>query len=156
MQPRSKIYYSKVFLIAQHVSGDTSPIIRSSKTVIAASGFTYVCGSRPLWWLCHRRKPKTYVKPEAAITVFELLIMGGVSPETCWAINPLNAKLNPICHLLALLGAHPILHVSRIRVKKHWNNKFYYTVAACWFFLWDLYYDARIHEHQMLWNINVT
>ena len=25
--------------------------------------------------------------------------------------NPLNAKLNPICHLLALLGAHHILHV---------------------------------------------
>ena len=32
-------------------------------------------------------------------------------------INPLNAKLNSICHLLALLGAHPILHISRIRVK---------------------------------------
>jgi len=32
-------------------------------------------------------------------------------------INPLNAELNPICHLLALLGAHPIFHVSRIRVK---------------------------------------
>ena len=31
--------------------------------------------------------------------------------------NPLNAVLNPICHLLALLGAHHILHVSRIRVK---------------------------------------
>ena len=31
--------------------------------------------------------------------------------------NPLNAELNPICHLLALLGAHHILHVSRIRVK---------------------------------------
>jgi hypothetical protein len=31
--------------------------------------------------------------------------------------NPLNVQLNPICHLLALLGAHPILHVSRIRVK---------------------------------------
>jgi len=29
----------------------------------------------------------------------------------------LNVKLNPICHLLALLGAHPILHVSRVRVK---------------------------------------
>ena len=29
----------------------------------------------------------------------------------------LNAELNPICHLLALLGAHHILHVSRIRVK---------------------------------------
>jgi len=30
--------------------------------------------------------------------------------------NPLNAELNPIFHLLALLGAHRILHVSRIRV----------------------------------------
>jgi hypothetical protein len=34
-----------MFLIAQHVSGDTPLIIRSSKTVIAASGFTYVFGS---------------------------------------------------------------------------------------------------------------
>jgi hypothetical protein len=31
-------------------------------------------------------------------------------------INPLNAELNPICHLLALLGAHHILHISKIRV----------------------------------------
>jgi hypothetical protein len=30
--------------------------------------------------------------------------------------NPLNAELNPICHLLALLGAYHFLHVSRIRV----------------------------------------
>ena len=35
-------------------------------------------------------------------------------------LNPLNAELNPICHLLALLGAHRVLHVSRIRV----NNEF--------------------------------
>jgi len=33
-------------------------------------------------------------------------------------INPLNAKKNPICHLLSLFGAHHILHVSRIRVKE--------------------------------------
>jgi len=32
-------------------------------------------------------------------------------------INLLNAELNPICYLLALLGAHHFLHVSRIRVK---------------------------------------
>jgi hypothetical protein len=31
--------------------------------------------------------------------------------------NPLNAELNPIRHLLALVGAHFILHVSRVRVK---------------------------------------
>jgi hypothetical protein len=41
-------------------------------------------------------------------------------------INPLNAKLNPICHLLALLGAHHILHVSRIRV----NAVLYHYVDA--------------------------
>jgi len=32
-------------------------------------------------------------------------------------INSLNPELNPICYLLALLGAHHFLHVSRIRVK---------------------------------------
>jgi len=32
-------------------------------------------------------------------------------------VNPLNAELNPICYLLALLGAHHFLHVSRISVK---------------------------------------
>ena len=32
-------------------------------------------------------------------------------------INPLNPELNPICYLLALLGVHHFLHVSRIRVK---------------------------------------
>ena len=32
------------------------------------------------------------------------------------AINPTKAELNRICHLLTLLEAHQILHVSRIRV----------------------------------------
>ena len=31
-------------------------------------------------------------------------------------INPINAELIPNCQLLALLGTHHILHVSRIRV----------------------------------------
>jgi len=38
-------------------------------------------------------------------------------------INPLNAELNPTCHLLALLEAHHILHFSRIRVKKEIISK---------------------------------
>jgi len=73
-------------------------------------------------WLSHPsgRQPRTYVKPEAANTVFDLLMMGGVSPETCWAI------------------------------KKHWNNKFYYTAASYCLFVRDLYDDARIHEHHVL------
>ena len=40
--------------MAQHVTGDTPPITRSSKTVIAASSFTYVFGCRPLRWLSNR------------------------------------------------------------------------------------------------------
>jgi len=49
---------------------------------------------------------------------FRLLMMGGVSPETCWASY------------------------------KHGIIKFWYTVASRWIFLYELYYDARIHERQ--------
>jgi len=42
--------------------------------------------------------------------------------ETCSIhiddINPLNAELNPICHLLALVGVHNILHVSGVRFNR--------------------------------------
>ena len=36
----------------------------------------------------------------------------------CVQINPLNAELNPICHLLALLGGATIVVVSRLRVNR--------------------------------------
>jgi hypothetical protein len=36
--------------------------------------------------------------------------------------NHLNAELNPICHLLVLLGAHPILYINRIRVNRLDSN----------------------------------
>ena len=36
-------------------------------------------------------------------------------------VNPLNPELNPICYLLALLGAHHFLYISRIKV----NNVVY-------------------------------
>ena len=47
--------------------------------------------------------------------VFSQISIPAVRPNK--PINPLNAELNPICYLLALLGAHHFLHVSRIRVK---------------------------------------
>jgi len=40
-----------------------------------------------------------------------------ISTASYSSLNPLNAKLNPICHFLALLGTHHILHVRRLRVK---------------------------------------
>jgi hypothetical protein len=39
-------------------------------------------------------------------------IMTAISKD----INPLDTELNPICHLLAILGAHHFLHISSIRV----------------------------------------
>jgi hypothetical protein len=51
-------------------------------------------------------------------------------------INPLNPELNPICYLLALLGAHHFLHVSRIRVKlgknllPFFSESFFFPSAA--------------------------
>jgi hypothetical protein len=37
----------------------------------------------------------------------------------CLVFNPLNAELNPICYLLALLGGATIVDVSRLRVKPY-------------------------------------
>jgi len=34
------------------------------------------------------------------------------------AFNPLKAELNPICNLLALLGAHHIFHFSGLRINR--------------------------------------
>jgi hypothetical protein len=50
----------------------------------------------------------------------------------CPVINPLNAKLNPICPLLALFGAHHILHVSGLRVKNKMNFQVFSDVMLCY------------------------
>jgi hypothetical protein len=41
----------------------------------------------------------------------------GISTVQYRHVNPLNVELNPLCNLLALLGARHFLHVSRVRVK---------------------------------------
>jgi len=48
--------------------------------------------------------------------------------EMCF--NFLNAELNPIFHLLALLGADHILHVSRIRVKITKGINYFHFLGA--------------------------
>jgi hypothetical protein len=47
-------------------------------------------------------------------------------------IKPLNAELNPICCLLALLGAQHFFHVSRIRVKS-------LTLRLLMSYIWSTY-----------------
>ena len=70
-----------------------------------------------------------------------LFVVCFFSSNTVWVIICLfclNAEWNPICHLLALLGARHILHVSRIRVK---------------WFAYDITLFAPIGWRQ--WEINV-
>jgi hypothetical protein len=49
------------------------------------------------------------------------------------SFNPLNAELNPIYYLLALLGAHHFLHISRIRIK--WKIDLTLTSLNQWFYI---------------------
>jgi hypothetical protein len=107
---------------AQHVSGVLPPIIRSSTTTVAASGFTFVS-----WWQpCSVRgrtgrpaRPRTQhdyyhntkVKPEAATAVVELLIMGGRTSETCWAVNNRqDNKLKNFCIWLVIYLNCTMMH----------------------------------------------
>ena len=69
----------------------------------------------------HRKASSITEKPTERHTFlarFKLSIpeFGLLHLNSCF-INPLNPELNPICYLLALLGAHHFLYVSRIRVK---------------------------------------
>jgi len=55
------------------------------------------------------------------------------------AFNPLNTELNHICHLLALLGAHHIFYVSRVRVNT--------PCVFCWHYYYTYLINAQIMVH---------
>jgi hypothetical protein len=50
-------------------------------------------------------------------------------------LNPLNTELNPICHFLALLGAHHILHVSRLRALFNMHSMNIKVISVCFDYL---------------------
>ena len=53
----------------------------------------------------------TKVKPEAATAVIELLIMGGKTPETCWAVNKRqNNKMKNFCIRLVIYFNSTMMH----------------------------------------------
>ena len=75
------------------------------------------------WWKYLRRKAsncKDHLKHcclSCTISCYDLLSSWIYLPRNSQSINPLNAELNPICHLLTLLGGATIVVVSRLRVK---------------------------------------
>jgi hypothetical protein len=83
---------------AQHVSGVYPPMIRSSMTAVVGPA------NRPprprIQYDCHHDKK---VKSEAATAVIELLMMGGKTLETCWAVNKRQEnKLENCCIWLVI------------------------------------------------------
>jgi hypothetical protein len=55
-------------------------------------------------------------RKDEVVPVQALKSYGGGGGKALPILNPLNAELNPICHLLELLGDRHIFHISRIRV----------------------------------------
>jgi len=119
---------------AQHVSGDISPIIRSLKQhwqPLVFDTWKFVgrvvggrCQEQCAWQRPPTTRPTTFHvwKTRGCQCSFRLLMMDDVSPETCWALY------------------------------KYGIIKFWYIVASCCIFLYESYYDARIHEHQEINN----
>jgi len=96
---------------AQHVSGVFPPIIRSS-----------MVGPGPRTQ--HDYHHDTKVKPEAATAIIELLLMGGKTPETCWAVNKRqDNKLKNCCIRLVICLNCTMMHGLT-------NLKFYIYILA--------------------------
>ena len=96
-----------LFLIlneAQHVSGDTPPVIRSLKLY-----------KQPLvlhMWKVVGRCPTTFhiCKTRGCLCSFRLLMMGGVSPKTCWVSFKIrnNKNFDTLLHLVRFFTARQI------------------------------------------------
>jgi len=105
---------------AQHVSGDTLPIIRSLKLhwqplvfhtwKVVGRVVGGLCQAHCAWQRPATTRPTTFHvwKTWDCQRSFSLLMMGGVSPDTCWALY------------------------------KYGIIKFWYIVASCWIFLYEL------------------
>ena len=121
-------YLLQILLHAQHVSGNTVPIIRSSRVlyrwslpvVFGALVFRlsvwcgaggYVSGLQAA--AC------TYLYCIYLYNTLELLMMGIVLPETCWACNKICNKYN-LLHLVGILFPHNITYfVTDTLVSNH-------------------------------------
>jgi hypothetical protein len=112
-------------------------------TAVAASGFTFVS-----WWqsccFCGRARPwtqnvydhDTEVKPEPATVVTELLMMGGKTPETCWAVNKRqDNKLKNCCIWLVTYLNCTMMHgLTNLTFT---NDRYWFQTSAVF---WMLYY----------------
>ena len=128
MQNVSKFYYS-IFIWNSTCFGRHTARHQGPKTALATSGFSYVKGRWTCrWWTFSGTLSLTTstIYTQWILWRNALLIINSIflikmrvreNKGTLQQFNPLYPELNPICYLLALLGAYHFLHVSRIRVK---------------------------------------
>jgi hypothetical protein len=132
MQQFSNLLSWRLFA-AQRVSGIFPPIIGSSMTAVAASGFTFLS-----WWQSCCVHHNTKVKPEAATAVIELPMMGGRTLETRWAANkhPDN-KLENCCIWLVIYLNCTMMHGLT-------NLKFLSTICPQYYITVELAFSTEI------------
>ena len=106
----------QILLLAQHVSGTTVPIIRSSRVLYCGCCLWYFVLRFSSCWsagccsilqtghitlsstpdqLLEKHSTK-YYRQQPLYNTLELLIMGIVMPETCWASNKICNKKNSV------------------------------------------------------------
>ena len=81
----------------------------------AMFGQLYKTKPRARWWLSWSGVCLFWGLKKAYIYIY-IYIKCILKVSRNSSFNPLNAELNPICHLLALLGGATIVVVSRLRV----------------------------------------
>jgi len=94
------LFWMFIFLRRKHCLCNERHVIVLSENFVACPFGHSLC------WICQNLRQ-----------LFRIYHDIDIHPEMIEEFNPLNPELNPICYLLALLGAPHFLHVSRIRLK---------------------------------------
>ena len=95
--------------------------------------FCYIVFFLFLWLFFYLLQAGLYLTLTCILLTWRIWWASNNASRSQMGFNPLNAELNPICNLLALLGAHHIFHVRGLRV----NSAFKGSQAFwCYLFPW--------------------
>ena len=129
----NRLYLLQILFHAQHVSGNTMPIIRSSRVLYRWLLPVVFGAAKREKVICRLgRMPKTQILPNLQIifslfaapnttgsdhlyNTLELLMMCIVLPETCWACNKICNKYN-LLHLVGIFFPHkyPLIYTGHV------------------------------------------
>ena len=105
----------QILLLAQHVSGTIMPIVRSSRVL-----YRWLLPAAPHHTDNLKTKAPNTAGSSHLYNTLELLMMGIMVPETCWAISKICNK-NHLLHLVGILFPH-IIVVSKLSHRSVWIN----------------------------------